>query len=112
MYVAGFVGCITGTVVVNRPLNGSVAFVKAGDVYVSSDHLNIVVNFDLVVYEEVITLLREDIKEMQENFEHATPLVELHQVEMQLNLLEAKLINLKEYLLKAEIMRGLIILEV
>jgi hypothetical protein len=106
MYVSGFLGCVIGSEVVNRPLNGSVTFVKQGDIYISSDHWKIVVNFDLAVYDELITLLREDIKDLQENFENTTPLVELHQVEVQLNLLETKLVNLKEYLLKAEIRRG------
>jgi hypothetical protein len=94
--------------VVNRPLNGSVTFVKVGDIYVSSDHWKIVVNVDLAIYDELITPLREDIKQMQENFENTTPLVELHQVETQLNLLETKFVNLREYLPKAEIRRGLI----
>jgi hypothetical protein len=90
------------------PLNGSIAFMKDGDVYVSSDHWKIVVNFDFADYEEVITLLRADITKTQQIAERATPLAEIQQVEMQLNSLEAKLAVLKEFLPRAEPRRGLI----
>jgi hypothetical protein len=46
---------VIGSEVVNRPLNGNVTFVKQGDIYISSDHWIIVVNFDLAVYDELIT---------------------------------------------------------
>ena len=99
---------IIGAEIVNKPLNGSVAFVKDKDVYITNDYWRIVVNFDFTQYEDVITQLRTDVLEFQETVKHTAIVGELQQVKLTLNSLEGKLRNLIEFLPKAERRRGLI----
>jgi hypothetical protein len=68
-----FIGCVLEAKVVNKPINGSVAFVNDGDVYISSVIWKTIVNFDLAGYEAVITSLLEYKKASQEITERATP---------------------------------------
>jgi hypothetical protein len=58
MCVSGFFVIIVGAEVVNKPLNGSVAFVKKNDVYITSDYWRIVVHFEFREYEEMVMQLR------------------------------------------------------
>jgi hypothetical protein len=58
MYVSGTIVSTTDTGVINTSLNGSVAFLKSKDIYVTSDYWKILVNFEFSAYEEAITTLR------------------------------------------------------
>jgi hypothetical protein len=106
MYVSGLLLCYVGAEVVNSPLNHSVLFVKEKDVIFTSDYWKIIVNFDLMPYEDVVSTLREDLRELKEVSKRSLPIGELRYVESALSAAEAKLADLKEYLPKADRRRG------
>jgi hypothetical protein len=93
---------IVGAEVVNKPLDGSVSFVKNNDVYVTSDYWRIVVPFGFVDYEEVVTQLRTETFELQETAKLTAPAGELQHLKKALNCLEGKLRSLKEFLSRAD----------
>jgi hypothetical protein len=66
------------------------------------------VNFELMVYEDVTTTLREDLKQMQDAAKRSFPFGELRYVESALTTVENKLAYLKKYLPKADKRGGLI----
>ena len=45
----------------HTPLNGSVAFLKSKDIYVTSDYWKIMVNFEFSANEDAITMLRDSM---------------------------------------------------
>jgi hypothetical protein len=63
--------------VVNNPLNGSVAFVKNRDVYMTSDHWRIVVHFGFKEYDEVVAQLHTEVFGLQEITKLVAPAGEL-----------------------------------
>jgi hypothetical protein len=95
IYVSGLFMIIVGAEVVNKSLNGSVAFVKNNDVYITSDYWRTVVHFGFREYEELVIKLRTEILELQEITKLATPAVELQHLKRALNSLERKLRSLK-----------------
>jgi hypothetical protein len=120
-----------GTAVENVPLNGSVAFLKDTEVYITRDYWRIVVNFDFTVCEDAIAMLRSEMWERekiaqrssyektmamlrngttgQEDITKRTaPLAEVQRVKMVLNSLESKLGDLKEFLPRIARRSGLI----
>jgi hypothetical protein len=80
--------------------------VKEKDLILTSDYWKIIVNFDLMPYEDVITTLREDLRELKEVSKQYLPIGELRYVETALIVVENKLADLKEYLPKADKRRG------
>jgi hypothetical protein len=74
----------------------------------TNDYWKIIVNFDLMPYEEVVTTLREDLRELKEASKRSLPIGELRYVEAALRAAETKLADLKEYLPKADKRRGFI----
>jgi hypothetical protein len=94
--------------VVNNPLNGSVAFVKNSDVYMTSDYLRIVVHFGFKEYDEVVAQLQTEVFGLQEITKLVAPAGELDHLKKALNSLENKLRSLKEFLPRANRRRGLI----
>jgi hypothetical protein len=66
MYVTGAISRNDETGIVNTPLNGSVAILKSKDIYVTSDYLKILVNFEFSAYEDVITTLRAGMSGLEE----------------------------------------------
>jgi hypothetical protein len=106
MYVSGLLMCYVGAEVINSPLNHSVLFVKEKDLILTSDYWKIIVNFDLMPYEDVITTLREDLRQLKEATRRTLPIGELRYVETALSAVENKLADLKEYLPKADKRRG------
>jgi hypothetical protein len=65
MYVSGLLLCYVGAEVINSLLNNSVLFVKE-DLIFTSDYWKIIVNSDLMLYEDVVSTLREDLRELKE----------------------------------------------
>jgi hypothetical protein len=106
MYVSGLLLCYVGAEMVNSPLNHSVLFVKEKDVIFTSDYRKIIVNFDLMPYEGVVSTLREDLRELKEASQRSLPIGEIRYVETALRAVEAKLADLKEYLPKVDKLRG------
>jgi hypothetical protein len=106
MYVAGLLMCYVGAEVINSPLNHSVLFVKEKNMILTSDYWRKIVNFDLMPYEDVITTLREDLRELKKTTKRSLPIGELRDVETALIAVENKLADLKEYLPKADKRRG------
>jgi hypothetical protein len=66
MYVSGMLISIVGAQVINMPLSHSMVFVKEKDLILTSDYWRIIVNFDLVAYEEATSTLQEDLSQMEE----------------------------------------------
>jgi hypothetical protein len=95
-----------GAEVINTPLNRSVLFVKEKDLILISDYWKIIVNFDLMPYEDVTTTLRKDLRELKEASKRSLPIGVLRYVETSLIAVENKLVDLKEYLPKADKRRG------
>jgi hypothetical protein len=93
--------------VINSPLNHSVLFVKEKDMLLTSDNWRIIVNFDLMPYEDETTTLREDLSDLKEATKRSLPIGELRYVETALLAVENKLADWKEYLPKADKRRGL-----
>jgi hypothetical protein len=108
MYVSGMLICIVGAQVINMPLNHSVVFVKEKYLILTSDYWRIIVNFDLIVYEEASSKLRENLSQMEEVTKQTYPIGELRHVQSALASLENKLAGLKEFLPKADKHSGLI----
>jgi hypothetical protein len=106
MYVSGLLLCYVGAEVINSQLNHSVLFVKEKDLILTRDYWKIVVNFDLMHYEDVITTLREDLRELKKASKRSLHIEELRYVETALTAAEIKLADLKEYLPKADKRRG------
>jgi hypothetical protein len=102
MYVAGLLLSCVGAEVVDSPLNNSVLFVKEKDLIFTGDYWMKIVNFDLMPYEDVVSTLREDVREPKEASKRSLPIGELRYGESALSAAEAKLADLKEYLLKAD----------
>ena len=61
LFVSGVIASTTEPEVINTPLNGSVAFFKSKDIYVTSDYLKIMMNFEFSAYEDAITMLRDSM---------------------------------------------------
>jgi hypothetical protein len=76
------------------------------DMIFTSDYWKIIVNFDLMPYEDVITTLRVDLRELKEATRRTLPIGELRYVETALIAVENKLADLKKYLPKADKSRG------
>jgi hypothetical protein len=95
-----------GAEVINSQLNHSVLFAKEKDLILTSDYWKIIVNFDLMPYEDVVTTLREDLRELKEASKRSLPIGELRYVETALTDAESKLTDLKEYVPKADKRRG------
>jgi hypothetical protein len=108
MRVSCFLVIIVGAEVVNKPLSGSLAFVKDKDIYVTSEYWRIIVNFGFTEYKEVTTQLRTEIFELQDIVKLTAPAGELQHLKKALNSLESKLRSLKEFLPRADRRRGLI----
>jgi hypothetical protein len=106
MYVSGLLLWYVGAEVINTPLNHIVLFVKENDMIFTSDYWKIIVNFDLMPYEDVTTSLREDLRELKEATRRTLPIGELRNVETALIAVENKLADLKKYLPKADKRRG------
>jgi hypothetical protein len=66
MYVSGILMSPIEAEVVNTPLNGSVAFMKYTDVYVSSDFWRLVIHSEFAAYEDAIVTLRQGVSAIQE----------------------------------------------
>jgi hypothetical protein len=54
--------------------------VKEKDVILTSDYWKIIVNFDLMPYEDVVSTLREDLRELKEASKRSLPIGELRYV--------------------------------
>jgi hypothetical protein len=80
MYASGLLMCYVGAEVIYSPLNHSVLFVKEKDLILTSDYWMIIVNFDLLPDEDVITTLREELREMKEATRRTLPIGELRYV--------------------------------
>jgi hypothetical protein len=65
MYASGLLLSCVGAEVVNSPLNNSVLFVKEKDLIFTSDYWKIIVNFDMMPYEDAVSTLREDLRELK-----------------------------------------------
>jgi hypothetical protein len=106
MYVSGLLLCYVAAELINSFLNHSVLFVKEKDLIFTNDYWKIVVNFDLMPYEDIVTTLREDLRKLKEASKRSLPIGELRYVDTALSAAETKLADLKEYLPKADKRRG------
>ena len=119
LFVSGVIASTTEPEVINTPLNGSVAFLKNKDIFVTSDYWKILVNFEFAAYEEAITMLRDSMSELkgianrnayedmtilhanvsesEEDVKHLDPVGELRQLKTVLDSLETKLRSLQEF---------------
>ena len=130
LFVSGVIASTTEPEVINTPLNGSVAFLKNKDIFVTSDYWKIMVNFEFAAYEDAITMLRDSMSELkgiasrnayedmmtilhanvserEEGVKHLVPVGELRQLKTVLDSLETKLRSLQEFLPRADPRRGL-----
>jgi hypothetical protein len=73
MNVSGLLMCYVGAEVINSQFNNSVLFVKEKDLIFTSDYWKIIVNFDLMPYEDVVSTLREDLREPKEASKRSLP---------------------------------------
>jgi hypothetical protein len=71
--VSGLLLWYVGAEVINNSLKHGVLFVKEKDMNFTSDYWKIIVNFDLMPYEDVTTTLREDLRELKEATRRTLP---------------------------------------
>jgi hypothetical protein len=94
VYVTGLLFCGNAVEIVNLPLKHSIVFIREAELVLTSDLWRVIVNFDLSAYEEAITVLREDLTQVEGIANHSTPIGELGQVDLALNSFEDMLMNL------------------
>ena len=98
MYVTG----ILLNVVVAEPfvqyLNHTVVFLKETEIVFTSDTWRIALNIDLSMYHEIISTIRTDLFSVEQRKKEFTPIFELKQIEVFLNILESKLYDFHQVL--------------
>jgi hypothetical protein len=88
--------------VIGAPLNGSVAFIREGNVVLTGDSWTAMINFNLSSYQEE---LQADLGILREIAERTTSVGELRHLE---TALEKKLSSLRQFLPKANRKRGVL----
>jgi len=94
--------------VVKQPLQETEVFLKECDLALTSDTWDVLVKFDLSSYEDVIAILHDELKGINNFTGPSLRFQEAQRVQMFLESLENKLINLKQFLPKPERRRGLL----
>jgi hypothetical protein len=87
---------------IDRP----VAFLREGDAIFSDDHWNAVINYDVSIYDSVVSTLGENLA-AKEMADQSTSNGELRQVEAALNTLREKVTGIKRFLPRSIRKRGL-----
>jgi hypothetical protein len=94
--------------VANQPLNQSVIFLKDGELILTSDTWNVIVQFDLNPFEEAVAVLHEELTDIHNITNRSLQFDEVKRVQEVLQILENKLTNVKHFLPKPARKRGLL----
>jgi len=89
-----FSGCILNFVAAKysiRPINHSVIFFKENDVILTNDIWHVALDINTNTYEEIISTVKEDLLQVENQKKEFTPIYELKQIDSLLNTLEQKL---------------------
>lgn len=108
MFVAG---CLLSLIVAElciQPLNHSVVFLKERDIILSSDAWRIAIDLGVSDYEEAISTIRTDLRQIEGQRSEFAPLSELKQVETLLDALELKLHYFQQFSPRRDRRRGLV----
>jgi len=89
-------------------VNNSVIFLKEKDVILTNDHWRVAIDLDTSRYEDVISSIRSDLMVESKEHKEFTPMSELKQIEVLLNILESRLLNFQQMLLKLDNRRGIL----
>jgi hypothetical protein len=90
-----------------HPTNNSVLFLKEKDVILTNDRWRVAIDLDTSRYEDVISSIRSQLMVVSKQKEF-TPISELKQIEMLLNILESRLLNFQKMLPKLHSRRGIL----
>ena len=91
-----------------RPLNNNVIFLKETDITVTNDTRRIAVNLDIRTYQDLIATIRQDLLLVEQNKKEFTSVSEIRQIESLPKLLELKLYDFHQILLRLDRRRGLV----
>jgi len=83
-------------------VNNSVIFLKEKDVILTNDHWRVAIDHDTSRYEDVISSIRSDLMVVSKQQKEFTPMSELKQIEILLNILESRLLNFQQMLPKLD----------
>ena len=89
-------------------VNNSVTFLKEKDVILTNDHWRVAIDLDTSRYEDVISSIRSDLMVVSKQQKELTPMSELKQIEILLNILESRLFNVQQMLPKLDNRRGIL----
>jgi len=89
-------------------VNNSVIFLKEKDVILTNDHWRVAIDLDTSRYEDVISSIRSDLMVVSKQQKEFTPMSELKQIEILLNILESRLLNFQQMLPKLDNRRGIL----
>ena len=89
-------------------INNSVLFLKEKDVILTNDHWRVAIDLDTSKYEDVISSIRSDLMVVSKQQKEFTPISELKQIEILLNILESRLLNFQQLLPKLDSRRGIL----
>jgi len=81
-----------------QPTNNSVLFLKEKDVILTDHHWCVAIDLDTSRYEDVISSIRNDLMGVSKKQKEFTPISELKQIEILLNILETRLLNFQQML--------------
>jgi len=96
---------ITGQKV--QPLNQSVLFVKETDICFTSDTWRVVMEIDLSVYHDTISVIKSDVMTIEQQKQDFTPMAELKQNDSLLKTLDSRLNDFQQVLPRVDPRRGL-----
>jgi len=89
-------------------VNNSVTFLKEKNVILTNDHWRVAIDLDTSRYEDVISSIRGDLMVVSKQQKEFTPMSELKQIEILLNILESRLLNFQQMLPKLDNRRGIL----
>jgi len=72
-------------------VNNSVIFLKEKDVILTNDHWRVAIDLHTSRYEDVISSIRSDLMVVSKQQKEFTPMCELKQIKILLNILESRL---------------------
>jgi len=98
LYVTGFLLNVVVAEPFDQPLNHTIVFLKETEIVFTSDMWHIALNTDLSTYHEIISTIRTDLLSVEEQKKEFTPISELKQIEIFLNILESKLYDFYQVL--------------
>jgi len=91
-----------------QPTNNSVLFLKKKDVILTNGHWCVAIDLDTRRYEDVISSVTSDLMVLSKQQKEFTPISELKQIEILLDILESKLLNFQHILPKLDSRRDIL----